>query len=65
HTAGKYRGVHAVKLLGWGVENGTKFWLGANSWSEDWGEKGYFRFLRGENHCDFEQGISAGLFRLD
>jgi cathepsin B len=24
-------------LMGWGVENGTPYWLVANSWNMDWG----------------------------
>ncbi|UYV64275.1 CTSB, partial [Cordylochernes scorpioides] len=31
-------GGHAIKILGWGVENGVKYWLCANSWNQDWGE---------------------------
>lgn len=30
------KGGHAVKMLGWGVENGTPYWLCANSWNPDW-----------------------------
>ena len=37
---------HAVKVLGWGSEKGVDFWLAANSWGPDWGEKGYFRIRR-------------------
>uniref|UniRef100_A0A0K0DKG6 Pept_C1 domain-containing protein n=1 Tax=Angiostrongylus cantonensis TaxID=6313 RepID=A0A0K0DKG6_ANGCA len=40
HTAGQQDGGHAVKLIGWGVEGGIKYWLVANSWSVDWGENG-------------------------
>ncbi|VDO77085.1 unnamed protein product [Haemonchus placei] len=40
HTYGRQRGAHAVKVVGWGVENGTKYWNVANSWSTDWGEDG-------------------------
>ena len=29
-----------MKLMGYGVENGTKYWLVANSWNTDWGDKG-------------------------
>lgn len=41
HTTGKPMGGHAVKMLGWGVDNGTPYWLVANSWNPYWGEKGY------------------------
>ena len=36
-------GGHAVKLIGWGLENGIDYWLFQNSWGTDWGENGYFR----------------------
>lgn len=54
-------GGHAVKILGWGVEEGTPYWLCANSWNSDWGDKGFFKILRGENECGIETGIVAGL----
>ncbi|XP_046918598.2 cathepsin B-like [Dermatophagoides farinae] len=52
---------HAIKILGWGVENGTPYWLCANSWNTDWGEAGYFRVLRGRNEVSIESQIYAGL----
>lgn len=33
-------GGHAVKLLGWGIDQGVPYWLAANSWNTDWGEAG-------------------------
>jgi len=61
HTTGDELGGHAIKILGWGVENGTPYWLVANSWNEDWGDKGFFKILRGKNECGIESGIVAGL----
>lgn len=61
HAAGaEPRGGHAVKLIGYGVENGTKYWLLTNSWNSDWGDGGFFKMLRGENECEIEQHICAG-----
>ena len=54
-------GGHAVKIIGWGEEAGSKYWLVANSWNPDWGDKGFFKILRGENECGIESGINAGL----
>ena len=60
HVSGDYAGGHAVKILGWGVENDTPYWLIANSWNEDWGDKGYFKILRGSNECNIESDILGG-----
>jgi cathepsin B len=60
HTSGSQLGGHAVKILGWGTEGGKDFWLVANSWNEDWGDKGYFKILRGKNECGIEGQIVAG-----
>ncbi|XP_030761659.1 cathepsin B-like [Sitophilus oryzae] len=61
HVSGDFEGSHAVKIIGWGVENDVKYWLIANSWNENWGENGYFRFLRGSNECAIEAYTIAGL----
>ena len=45
---------HAVAVVGYGVENGTKFWTVKNSWGPEWGEGGYFRMLRGTNEMAIE-----------
>ncbi|CAG9830174.1 unnamed protein product [Diabrotica balteata] len=61
HVAGEYLGGHAVRILGWGEENGVPYWLVANSWNEDWGDKGLFKILRGKNEVGFEEDVVAGL----
>jgi len=61
HKTGKALGGHAIRVLGWGVEDSTPYWLIANSWNSDWGDKGFFKILRGEDHCGIESGIVAGL----
>ncbi|EYB96075.1 hypothetical protein Y032_0154g3023 [Ancylostoma ceylanicum] len=56
HTAGEEKGLHGVRVIGWGTENGTDYWLVANTWNTDWGEDGgYFRILRGKDHCHIER----------
>ncbi|XP_018567564.1 cathepsin B-like [Anoplophora glabripennis] len=64
NVAGKAVGGHAIKILGWGVENDTPYWLAANSWNTDWGENGYFKILRGSDHVGIESEIVAGLPQL-
>ncbi|PIO70987.1 papain family cysteine protease, partial [Teladorsagia circumcincta] len=61
HTAGRPTGGHAVKIIGWGKENGTPYWIIANSWHNDWGEEGFYRMIRGINDCGLEGNVWAGL----
>ena len=64
YVYGDLVGSHAIKIIGWGVENGVKYWLVANSWNDTWGEKGTFKILRGVNHVGIETNIVAGLPRV-
>jgi len=61
HTTGQFVGGHAIKILGWGVDSGTPYWLIANSWNPDWGNQGYFWMLRGKDECGIEDGVVAGI----
>jgi len=58
---GKYIGGHAVRIIGWGEEHGTPYWLVANSWNTDWGDHGLFKIIRGRNEVKIEEGCFAGL----
>jgi len=58
HVSGKAAGGHAVRIVGWGSENGQKYWKVANSWNPFWGEKGYFRIAKGTNECDIEHQVT-------
>ena len=60
HVYGKAKGGHAVKIIGWGEENGIKYWIIANSWNPRWGESGFFRMLKGQNECGIESRCAAG-----
>ena len=53
-------GGHAIKIMGFGEENGTPYWLVANSWNEQWGDNGYFKIKRGSNECDIENPVING-----
>ncbi|EPB68437.1 papain family cysteine protease [Ancylostoma ceylanicum] len=63
HKWGDKTGAHAVKVIGWGSQDGVDYWLVANSWNIDWGENGYFRIVRGTNNCGFEAQVIAGLMK--
>jgi len=47
-------GGHAVKIVGWGKEDGHDYWLVANSWGTTWGIDGFFKIARGTNACGME-----------
>ena len=52
-------GGHAIRLVGWGTEDGVDYWKVANSWNPYWGEDGYFRIVRGTNEGGLEQNAVA------
>jgi len=45
---------HSVLIVGWGEENGLKYWICLNTWGTSFGEGGFFKILRGENECNIE-----------
>eukprot|EP00823_Brevimastigomonas_motovehiculus_P006613 TRINITY_DN54_c0_g1_i4.p1 TRINITY_DN54_c0_g1~~TRINITY_DN54_c0_g1_i4.p1 ORF type:complete len:330 (-),score=77.15 TRINITY_DN54_c0_g1_i4:243-1232(-) len=63
HAWGEYLGGHAIKILGFGEENGVKYWTVANSWNTHWGNGGYFRIVRGTDECGIDSQGYAGLPR--
>lgn len=64
HVSGSALGGHAIKVIGWGVEDGTPYWEVVNSWNTDWGNGGHFRIRRGNNECGIEDEMVSGLPKL-
>ena len=54
---------HAVTLVGYGEENGQKYWLVRNSWGTSWGENGYIKlekFGEGKEPCGTDTAPESG-----
>lgn len=62
HQSGSMLGGHAIKVIGYGTEDGTDYWLVQNSWTTTWGDGGYFKIKRGGDECGIESSFVAGSF---
>ena len=62
HQTGSSLGGHAIKVIGWGIENGEDYWLCVNSWNDTWGDQGLFKILHG--NCGINDEMTAGYATL-
>merc|ERR1719277_2763426 len=54
---------HAVTAIGYGEEDGHKYWLIQNSWGVDWGEGGHIRLERHDQdtYCGMNNDPQKGV----
>jgi C1A family cysteine protease len=49
---------HAIVIVGYDFTGPTPYWIVRNSWGTSWGEKGYFRIVKGTNACGLATAVS-------
>lgn len=50
---------HGVAIVGFGTDSGTAYWKIRNSWGTSWGEKGYYRIVRGTGACGLNTDVTT------
>ncbi len=56
---------HAVNLVGFGRDHdsGTEYWILRNSWSDNWGDKGFFKVELGDRDCGISIDVSFPIIK--
>lgn len=56
---------HSITIVGYGEENGIKYWVVLNSWGEKWGDKGFIKVKRGVNEINIESMVEFSNIKVE
>ena len=56
---------HGVVIIGWGEENGIKYWVIKNSLGENFGDKGYFKMKIGDDSGIGQTAFCDDVYNID
>ncbi len=59
-TTGRTSKDHEISVVGWGKENGVKYWRIRNSLGSHWGENDFFRIVRSINNLAIQSSSCKG-----
>jgi cathepsin B len=60
HKTGAELGGHAIKIVGYGTDQGVDYWLVQNSWTTTWGDDGFFKIATtGSNGGISDQAVAG------
>lgn len=51
-------GGHAIRVIGWGNDNGDYYWICANQWNTKWGDNGYFK-IKFNEYIGYKAGAAT------
>ncbi|XP_045538259.1 cathepsin B-like [Papilio machaon] len=61
HSYGERKGLHSVRVIGYGEEDGTKYWLVANSWGTRKGLNGIYKMKQFQPEIGLEDNLLAAM----